>query len=96
MTHTTSEPLFTKLCHYFVFDKVYNGGEIRSQVVFICQYLELDKMLGPMGHWLMMEVHRVSLDMRLVVGGRRGGLSHDLSSEKSRTLLQHQQLHRSE
>ena len=50
-------------------------------------------MLGPMGHmghWLVMKVHRVSLDMRLVVGGRRGGLGHDLNSERSWTLLQHQ------
>ena len=50
-------------------------------------------MLGPMGHmghWLVMEVHRVSLDMRLVVGGRRGGLGHDLNSERGWALLQHQ------
>ena len=40
-------------------------------------YLELDQMLGP---WLLvLEVHRVSLDMWLVVSGRRGGVSHGLS-----------------
>ena len=42
-------------------------------------------MLRPMGYWLMVEVHRVSLDMRLVVGGSWGGVSHDLSSERIQT-----------
>ena len=47
-------------------------------------------MLRPMGYLLMVEVHRVSLDMGLVVGGSWGGVSHDLSSERIRTLLRHQ------
>ena len=54
----------------------------------ILSYLELDQMLGP---WLLvLEVHRVSLDMWLVVSGRRGGVSHGLSCERITTLLQRQ------